>query len=58
MARNLVIDDNPDVRTLVSDILGKDGQEVLEAPDGARGIEVQRASPAALVRAVLQAPQP
>jgi CheY-like chemotaxis protein len=49
MARILVIDDNPDVRTLVSDILGKDGHEVLEAPDGARGIEVQRASPVALV---------
>ncbi len=49
MARILVIDDNEDVRAVVLGILESAGHEVVLAPDGARGIELQCKSPAVLV---------
>jgi CheY-like chemotaxis protein len=49
MARILVIDDDQDVRLLAQDVLESAGHEVLLAADGARGIELQRRTPAALV---------
>lgn len=49
MARILVIDDNEDVCVVVSSILETAGHEVIVANDGARGIELQRQSPAELV---------
>jgi CheY-like chemotaxis protein len=49
LARILVIDDNADVRSVVVEVLESAGHEVVQAPDGARGIELQRKSPAALV---------
>jgi CheY-like chemotaxis protein len=49
LARILVIDDNEDVRTVVADMLEAAGHNVATAPDGARGIEMQRQSPVALV---------
>jgi len=49
MARILIIDDNDDVRAVVADVLETAGHEVVQAPNGARGIELQRRSPAVLV---------
>lgn len=49
MARILVIDDNEDVRAVVSGVLESAGHEVTVAPNGARGIEQQRKSPAEVV---------
>lgn len=48
MARILVIDDNDDVRMVVAAVLESAGHEVVLAPDGVRGVELQRKSPAAL----------
>lgn len=42
MARVLVIDDEPDVLLLCRVNLSHAGHEVLEAPDGARGVELAR----------------
>jgi two-component system, OmpR family, response regulator len=36
----LVVDDNPDVRDLVSAILGREGHRVLEASDGSEALDV------------------
>lgn len=44
MARVLVIDDEPDVLLLCRVNLGHAGHEVLEAPDGDRGLELARGS--------------
>src|SRR4051812_35167901 len=49
MARILVIDDNEDVRAVVCGALESAGHEVVHAADGARGVELQRRSPVALV---------
>jgi CheY-like chemotaxis protein len=49
MARILVIDDDNDVRSLAQDVLRSAGHEVVVAADGAQGIELQRAKPAAVV---------
>jgi CheY-like chemotaxis protein len=49
MARILVIDDNEDVCAVVCGVLETAGHEAVRAPDGARGVELQRKSPVALV---------
>ncbi len=49
MARILVIDDDPDVRTLTQDMLEDAGHEVALAANGVEGIEVYRRQPADVV---------
>jgi DNA-binding NtrC family response regulator len=40
MARILIVDDDPDIRTILADRLAARGHEVLQAPDGIRAVEV------------------
>jgi DNA-binding NtrC family response regulator len=40
MARILIVDDDPDIRTILADRLAARGHEVLQAPDGVRAIEI------------------
>jgi len=49
MARILVIDDEPDIRTLLNDVLTGEGHAVEVAADGREGLAAQRARPADLV---------
>src|SRR5262245_58011117 len=49
MARILVIDDDADLREVMQETLQSAGHEVLLAPDGIQGLELQRASPADVV---------
>jgi DNA-binding NtrC family response regulator len=49
MARILVIDDEPDIRTLLNDVLTGEGHEVEVAADGREGLAAQRARPADLI---------
>ena len=48
-ARVLVIDDEPDVRDVLKDILAADGYIVIEASDGAEGLARCEAEPVDLV---------
>ncbi len=49
MARILVIDDQPDIRTFLEEILKSAGHEVILAADGREGVERYRTSPTDLV---------
>ena len=49
MARILVIDDDPDTRAMLEQILKSAGYEVILAADGREGVERYRTSPADLV---------
>jgi CheY-like chemotaxis protein len=49
MARILVIDDEPDMRAFLEEILKSAGYEVVLAADGKEGVECYRTSPADLV---------
>jgi len=49
MARILIIDDEPQIRSMLKLMLERDGYEVIEAPDGAEGIKVYRQNPADLI---------
>ncbi len=49
MQRILIIDDDEQVRDLLSEILGRAGYEVLAASNGAEGLRLYRAQPADLV---------
>jgi DNA-binding NtrC family response regulator len=49
MPRILVIDDEPDIRTLLDDVLKSAGYEVILAANGREGVERYRTSPADLV---------
>jgi DNA-binding NtrC family response regulator len=49
MARILVIDDEPDLRTFLELVLKSAGHEVIMAVDGREGMERHRSSPADLV---------
>ncbi len=49
MARILVIDDDPSVRTAIRNTLQMDGHEIEEAIDGQSGIELYRKDPPDLV---------
>jgi YesN/AraC family two-component response regulator len=49
MARILIIDDEPQIRSMLKLMLERDGHEVVEAPDGIEGIRVYRQNPADLI---------
>lgn len=49
MARILVIDDEPDIREMLQDVLTGEGHEVEVAGDGRQGLAAQRARPADLI---------
>jgi len=49
MARILVIDDEPQIRSMLRLMLERAGYEVIEAPDGLEGIRCYRANPADLI---------
>ncbi len=49
MARILIIDDEPQIRSMLTLMLERDGYEVVEAPDGVEGIKAYRQQPADLI---------
>ena len=49
MARILVIDDEPQVRNMLREILEDEGYEVVDAADGKEGLKVYRNEPTDLV---------
>ena len=49
MALILIIDDEPQIRSMLKLMLERDGYEVAEAPDGIEGIRVYRQKPADLI---------
>ena len=49
MARILIIDDEPQIRSMLKLMLERDGYEVVEASDGVAGIKVYRQNPADLI---------
>lgn len=49
MARILVIDDEPQIRSMLRLMLERDGHEVVEAPDGIEGIRTYRQNPVDLI---------
>ena len=56
MPRILVIDDNAAIRELLRFLLEEEGYEVIEAADGAEGLQRYQAAPADLVITDLQMP--
>jgi DNA-binding NtrC family response regulator len=58
MARILVIDDEEDLRALLSQALESDGHEVIPATNGAQGLALQRQRPADLVITDIYMPEP
>lgn len=49
MALILIIDDEPQIRSMLKLMLERDGYEVAEAPDGIEGIKIHRQNPADLI---------
>ena len=49
MALILIIDDEPQIRSMLKLMLERDGYEVAEAPDGIEGIKIFRQKPADLI---------
>ncbi len=49
MQRILIIDDDEQVRDLLSEILGRAGYQIVTAANGAEGLSLYRAQPAELV---------
>jgi YesN/AraC family two-component response regulator len=49
MARILIIDDEPQIRSMLKLMLERDGYEVVEAPDGVEGIKIYRQNQADLI---------
>ena len=49
MARILIIDDEPQIRSMLKLMLEREDYEVVEAPDGVEGIKVYRQNPADLI---------
>ena len=56
MPRILVIDDDASIRTLLRFVLEEEGYDVVEAANGAEGLQQYEAAPAALVITDLQMP--
>ncbi|PCJ51901.1 MAG: response regulator [Candidatus Hydrogenedentota bacterium] len=57
MANILLIEDNDDLRTVMSTMLGEMGHEILEAPNGAEGLKLQQQTPASLIITDLHMPE-
>jgi CheY-like chemotaxis protein len=49
MARVLIIDDEPEIRTLVQAVLDGAGYQTIQASDGREGIAIQRKNPSDLI---------
>ena len=49
MARILIIDDEPQIRSMLTLMLEREGYEVVEASDGVAGIKLYRQNPADLI---------
>ena len=49
MALILIIDDEPQIRSMLKLMLERDGYEVAQAPDGIEGIRIYRQNPADLI---------
>ena len=49
MALILIIDDEPQIRSMLKLMLEREGYEVAEAPDGIEGIRIYRQNPADLI---------
>ena len=49
MARILIIDDEPQIRSMLTLMLEREGYEIVEAPDGVAGIKIYRQNPADLI---------
>ena len=49
MKRILVIDDDVEIRTMISEALDRSGYETVQAPDGYEGMRLHRSRPADLV---------
>ena len=49
MARILIIDDEPQIRSMLTLMLEREGYEVVEASDGVAGIKIYRQNPADLI---------
>jgi len=49
MERILIIDDEPQIRSMLTLMLEREGYEVVEAPDGVDGIKIYRQNPADLI---------
>jgi len=49
MERILIIDDEPQIRSMLRLMLERDGYEVVEAPDGIEGIRLYRQNPSDLI---------
>ena len=49
MARILIIDDEPQIRSMLKLMLEREGYEIVEASDGVAGIKIYRQNPADLI---------
>ncbi|MDC7239661.1 MAG: sigma-54 dependent transcriptional regulator [Spirochaetales bacterium] len=49
MEKILIIDDEASIREALKDILGDEGYEILEAPDGIKGLHIMKTEPVDLV---------
>ena len=49
MARILIIDDEPQIRSMLTLMLEREGYEIVEAADGVAGIKIYRQNPADLI---------
>ena len=49
MARILIIDDEPQIRSMLTLMLAREGYEIVEASDGVAGIKIYRQNPADLI---------
>jgi len=49
MARILIIDDEPQIRSMLTLMLEREGYEIIEAADGVAGIKIYRQNPADLI---------
>ncbi|RMF61486.1 MAG: response regulator [Calditrichaeota bacterium] len=57
MARILIIDDDPQIRTMLRMMLEREGHEVTEAPDGVVGVQEYRKAPFDIVITDLLMPE-